>query len=408
MWPAENGMYVVVGAQRIACARVVAGRWQSSSAASVAHDERPAVALETLALPALDSRTRWDLHVLISDRWLSVAEVLWGPALEKDAGRAEAHVRQRLVDAGFSADEAALIRLDDSAFGQPRLAIAYPADLISALRAFAQRHGARLRSALPLSVAAWHANARPDAVAVVDAGSVLVATAAKRRLHQVVVRPEGGSWQAQWARMQMRDPRLEAMAPPAVVDLGPRDAEPLSPALGLARAVRKARSPLDVVMQRSSAVGAWLAAAGVAAVAAALSLQLWQVRGEVVAADAAWRASHRAPAVMADTAPWTRQERARVQSVNVAIRELNLPIGALLAALQPPRDLRIAVLSVDVSGASTARITAETRTAAEMAQYAAFVASRQPFTGAYVIHHEIDAASPERPYRFALEASWRE
>jgi hypothetical protein len=409
VWPAENGVYLAVGARRIDVGRVIAGRWLPASLASVDVVDGPASSLDALVLPDSKPSGGADLHVVVSDCWLNVAEVLWSAALADDR-RADAVARQRLVEAGFGADAAATVRLDDAGFGQPRLAVAYPADLLGALRALAQRSGLRLRSVLPLSVAGWHAHAQPkgEALIAVDDGAVIVATGTRHRLAQVVVRTGTGSWQTQWARAQLRRPHLAAAKEPAVVDLSARDGVPVSPALGLARAARKARSPVDAVAQAPRSTVGWLAAACVALVALTLSLQAWQAHGQRLAAMASWKALQQQPAAAPQAAPWTRQELARVQSANAAIRELNLPIAALLAALQPPRDLRIAVLSVEASGSATVRIKAETRTAAEMAKYAAFVASRNPFTEAYVTHHEVDAVSPEKPYRFALEASWRE
>jgi hypothetical protein len=101
--------------------------------------------------------------------------------------------------------------------------------------------------------------------------------------------------------------------------------------------------------------------------------------------------------------------------VNAAVRELNLPISALLAALQPPADLRVAVLGVDVTsgaqaaaGTSSVKISAQARAGADMARYVAYVAQRRPFDSAYLVRHEIAGDAPDRPYRFTVEAAWKE
>ena len=39
-----------------------------------------------------------------------------------------------------------------------------------------------------------------------------------------------------------------------------------------------------------------------------------------------------------------------MQAVNTAIREMNMPIGRILLALEPPADIGVAVLSVETSG----------------------------------------------------------
>jgi hypothetical protein len=147
-------------------------------------------------------------------------------------------------------------------------------------------------------------------------------------------------------------------------------------------------------------------------VAGGLSLLAWQavqrVNGLQQQLEAVQlRSAPAAPAAL------SRDEQARVPAVNAAIREMNLPVSALLQALQPPRDIRVAVLGVDVLGASPGattgiKITGEARTGAEMARYVAFVSSRKPFTGAYLTRHEIDDTTPERPYRFTVEAAWND
>ena len=116
---------------------------------------------------------------------------------------------------------------------------------------------------------------------------------------------------------------------------------------------------------------------------------------------------------------WSREELAKVQAVNAAVRELNLPIAALLRALEPARDIHVAVLSVETTGGAgvaggaaaevggaSVRIEAEARTSADMLRYVAFVSERKPFTRAYLTQHEVRSATGERPYRFTVEAPW--
>ena len=102
--------------------------------------------------------------------------------------------------------------------------------------------------------------------------------------------------------------------------------------------------------------------------------------------------------------------------MSTAIRELNLPISAILHALQPPQDIRVAVLGLETTNASSGaagqptsvKIMAEARTGADMARYVAFVAERKPFIAAYLTQHEINTSVPEQPYRFTVEALWNE
>ncbi|MGK5033620.1 hypothetical protein, partial [Janthinobacterium sp. MDT1-19] len=132
--------------------------------------------------------------------------------------------------------------------------------------------------------------------------------------------------------------------------------------------------------------------------------------------------SARAAAVArADTAPaparppgWSGEEATRVRAVNAAIAALNVPLAAILRALAPPRDLRIALLSVQTgagaaqAGAGSVNIVAEAPSSAEMARYVAFVAESRPFVTAYLVRHEVDETTAERPFRFMVEARWSE
>lgn len=115
-----------------------------------------------------------------------------------------------------------------------------------------------------------------------------------------------------------------------------------------------------------------------------------------------------------------RELEAQAKVIGDAVRQLNLPIGDLIKALQPPKDIRVALLALDVGGKASGgdgvgaksdgilKITAEARTAQEMTTYVAFLDDQALFRSIYLIKHEINATSPEKPYRFLLEAQWRE
>ena len=109
-----------------------------------------------------------------------------------------------------------------------------------------------------------------------------------------------------------------------------------------------------------------------------------------------------------------RELDSHAKAVSEAVRQLNLPIIALLKEIQPPKDIRIALLGLDVSGKTNGegqggplKITAEARTPQEMTTYVAFLADKPMFESVYLVKHELNAASAEKPYRFLLEAQWR-
>lgn len=124
----------------------------------------------------------------------------------------------------------------------------------------------------------------------------------------------------------------------------------------------------------------------------------------------------RGPAAQAPT-KWTREELGRIQAVNAAIREINLPIGPLLRAVRPPRDLRVALLGISVEPTSstgapdgslaTIKLSAESASGAEMTRYVRYLV-QQPLVRAYLVNHVVDETDSAYPYRFNVEVSWRE
>jgi hypothetical protein len=262
-----------------------------------------------------------------------------------------------------------------------------------------------------------------------------IARAGGQRLQELTVRVDAGAGAPQhelqqlWQRQCLRDPQLAALGRPGLLDLA--GAQPLAgawadtiglpapqgnagPGLALAAASGTRRSSLDAIQAGRPLTRLQWAALGGALVLACGALGYGLNAGASAQALQAALDAPR-PVRMAPPVPaWSAAETARVGAVNVAIRELNLPFDALLRALAPAPDLQVAVLSVTTTAGSSAatgssvKIVAEARTRADMARYAAFVGERKPFTGAYLAEHELDESSPERPYRFTLEAMWKD
>ena len=103
--------------------------------------------------------------------------------------------------------------------------------------------------------------------------------------------------------------------------------------------------------------------------------------------------------------------------------QLNLPTEGMLKVAAPPRDLRVALLSIDMDGTTVAappsdrvtraaslpfRVTAESPSAAEMAGYVAYLGDRPHVVTAYLLRHEVAENEPAKPYRFTVELAWRE
>lgn len=113
-----------------------------------------------------------------------------------------------------------------------------------------------------------------------------------------------------------------------------------------------------------------------------------------------------------------RERDLELKQVAAAVRQLNLPVTRLVRTVQPPRDVRVALLGLDLNaqqgldGASVLKIAAEAETPQDMLNYLAFLNQQPMFSSVYLLKHEIssnaNANTPEHAYRFQLEAQWRQ
>ena len=468
MWRAESTLLLVVGAQQIECVEIPrAGRreWLADRFATVLIDfatspEAPALAmlsaLEQLVHSLTSVRTSGPdaplvrgVRVLVSDCWLASTTVPWNSALEHTA-LAQSYVRTHLVASGFDLAQADTLRIDDAAHGEPRTVAAYSAALLDTLGGLAARLGAKLESVLPLNVAAcWAARGqtgtRIAALAVLEGSSVSLLRMPGRSMlpagQSLVLDPStdpATSLEALWRRQQLREPGLANLAQLHVVDLrsagrplllGAANALRLVPLPGstssvvatlvlrLARLAGGTVHPTDAVLRAPPMTKSRVLVAAVAMSVACV--------GVVQAVRLSARAHSEEQALTARTKqspkpariPLSRAEQSRVQGVNAAIRELNTPVAALLRAMQPPRDIRVALLGIELApsgavdggaDASTIKLSAEAPSGADMARFVAFLSERRPFVGAYLTRHEINEADASRPYRFTVEATWHE
>lgn len=463
MWRADTGWYLVVGAHRVECAELPRGAHGPAARSAMlpiepADGESPdaamrrivaAVCAAALAGAEVSTGSRTRLSVLVSDRWIALTTIAWGQALPSTATR-ERFVRGQLEAAGFTTAPTDVVRIDDGpGFGQPRIAAAYPGALLALLGDAASALGARLESVQPLEaaltrLARQRVGRSLQALALLDGA----------RLRFMATGPDGvtagqsledpalsidptSTLLTLWRRQQLRDPALGDAEALHLLDLrdparrdraasgpGPTavtwrddDDPPRTPALRAALVADPGATLNAARPTRRAGPLAW----GVAAVSLALSavLVLQASRFGESAKTSELLAAGQTVRPAATAAPaWTREELARIRAVNAAIREINLPIATLLRALQPPRDIRVALLGIAVEpagaandaadGFATLKLSAESASGAEMARYVGHLAGRAPLQRAYLVSHSVDETDTAYPYRFTVELTWRE
>ena len=397
------------------------------------------------------------LTVILSGPAVGVAVLPWSEAWLEPA-RAQAHARAELQARGCDAQPADQVTVDPRPpLGRPRAVFWLPAWLAAEVSALAAALGARSCSvqALQLVAADW-------AVRHVAAGGVSGASSASGAsstvnavlgagVLQLLSGPRPGALgealadasaaaplparvEALWQRARVRFPSL-ALAPGLRV-LSLDEPPPTAPQAGsqvswlpwpegaasraaldrqlLQQARRQPRVEAGPVARRHVRL-AWSAAAVASlALAAGLAMAAWQreATAQVLAEQA------RRPATPVRVAPRSAAELAELRAVNAAVRQINLPLPALLRALEPPRDLPVMLTGLELAarggdGAAGAeeggavKLSAEAPGGRDMTRYVAFLASRRGVGAAQLVRHELDPSRPDGPVRFEVELTWQ-
>lgn len=378
------------------------------------------------------------VRVVVSDRWLHWLTVPWsGQLLESRSANAlyRAHFLAAFdePDAGFE------FSADDAAFGRPRSVAAIDKEYLDGIQVLAVERSATLQSVVPLSVTAWNALKprmdEPDcAIGVVEKGALSLLTVRDRRIHSVTTRSWSGAWAVElertWRRLQLREPALAGIKKLAVFNLSGMvsgtpelsagmqltDLPVVGQARSLALLTRQHHAAEVDFLTRPAPTRGWRRAVLAAGILLALgaSTLAWREQGRVVALE---QQLAQAPASRSSARPRSAAERnqqtLKVHAVNGAIRQLNVPIRGLLRSVQPPPELRAALLGLDVKSGegsgkpNTLKISAEAMTGSDMTTYVAYLSANPQFERVYLTKHEI-VELPDQPFRFSVEASWRE
>lgn len=450
-WSPTQSLYLWVGERHLHLGLLV-GLDHRLQWKSVAEMEMPSTLQGAVTLAALcealrtfqsgiglDEARRLTLRVVLADRWLAMACVPWSPAMTEHL-TAHAFAREYLNQLGFDVLPADLVRLDNSAFGEARWAVCYPAVLLENIAACADRWGVPCQTIRPQSVLAWEHLRRQKilAMAILGEDSVVLGFSQPNRgwglprlsgIH-MMMGSLGESHDKRlsiaWQRWCLRHPAVRgieqvlvfnACDPTAIQSVKQPPFLPMQESLSGLRINTQWLSDfsgvhaLDAVSLRNRrSVWLWMLSLVLVLVALLMITDAWNQRSQAMAARDASEAA-RPEKSRSKAAPLGRDEQSRLLSVNEAIRQLNAPIGDVLQALIPPNDIRVAVLSVetvlqDSDRASNAlKVKAEALTSDDMTRYAAFIAGRRPFARAFLTHHEVQNSPSER-FRFTMEAQW--
>lgn len=100
---------------------------------------------------------------------------------------------------------------------------------------------------------------------------------------------------------------------------------------------------------------------------------------------------------------------AKMQAQNAAIQKLNLPWRDLLNAVERATPKNIALLSLEPdAGKNTLVVVAEAANPQGMLDYVSQLKAQSLFVEVRLAMHEISKQDPFMPYRFQIEARWRE
>lgn len=448
MSPVDGSVWVTIGRDAVACGLVQAPQRPGSkepltvpiaSGGLESADQRLRGALNRLAdavtAAAWPPARMRRVSVLVSEPWVGVATVPWSERLARQAS-GQAHVREHLELAGVSVAAGNATCVADEAYGRPRTVAAYPSHVTEAIVAMCSTLGWTLQGVAPLLMAAAAGvRGRNEVLAVVESGTVgfvQPTPAAALQLGPPVplVSGDDAGVAAAWSRWQLRQPAWLGRMPRVVrADMGPAASDTFWAMVGVtATAAGRTRALAwvpDGQRQRlpvgpSQRFGWALLAVALAACSwgAARAIERWQARADLMAAAVARDAKAQRPT----RAVRSRDDESRSLAARAAMAQLGLPLARMLADIPPPRDVRVAMVGVEVAGSGAVaaanqgqgssqaglKLTADAATVDDMARYVAYLAQRPNVVSAYLVSHQVDDDSGKPAVRFRVDAVWRE
>ena len=456
MWQANkrrSGLYVHVGSTQVQAALYVSGAWQTESLLSVpiasvskASDfdswEPLAKALELMnqiVKPMLSkwSKEKLSMHVVVAHAWIEQATLPWTNELA--AGVNAASIRTALSAQMGLIDAHDLVNVEVSAWQEPCWAVVYKQRLMELLQSSAQALNLVWEALLPEAAVvstAVKANTQAQFVCgyVVDQ-TLLMVEVRKGKVHAVLQRPMPGgkgldALAQVWLGVSLRSPHWQEQKLVLLKDTDINDsvahdalrlqAWPLAAQISIPCMLRA----LFVTHTSKHSLNAVNTSdRGIIVTTLPLllmSLLLVGLGGKWFLDEQRLKQLRMSSVSIQQTASSQKPSNSlnksqldQMAASNAAIRQLNLPVAQLLTALQAPKDIRVALLGVDLNDAGSdtvlpkLRVNAEALTGEDAARYVAFLSDRKPFVSAYMVRHEIQQNTPEKAWRFTMELTWQ-
>jgi len=375
------------------------------------------------------------LKVVIAETRLAISSLPW-PSGKNSIESVHAAWRDGLRLQGWTVDDKDVVVARMALPGVPRLVVAYSSVLLAALKEWSSEVGWTVHSVEPLGEALAcikHVSGTgPHLIAVSD-GAFALLYLVDDRLIDVHVRPIPASGTAQalpvqldgWlARRRLRCSEWAHASAKTLVSFGVLD--PSASFNGwdvLLDAQDKVHAGSN---QPSGELDGWVSARSgwrlfsVAMVALFISLvtaamvSLNSLASLALVTDRKVAQSPEQDFVRTPPLGESGSTKQQVLAVNQAVMTLNTPVAKLLAAVQPPKDIDVSLLSLSLSsanGRSALKLNVEARHPADMFRYVEYLADRHPIHEAHMTDHDFGPANQSvgdrsTVWRFTVEAKW--
>lgn len=456
MWRVDSshsGLYVHVGSMQVQGALCIRGEWQANSLVTVqmpawgsaSHLDRwgvIAAALQSFVRemkPVLSERED-DLrlmHVVLAHEWIEHARLPWSSEFSKGVDeasiRAAVHAQSRLSDMRDT------IRVDATGWQEARWAVVYQQPLLELVQSAAQTLHLDCITVLPeaavVSSAITSKKNERSVFGYVADQSLRMIEVHDGRVMSVLQRPVVGQSlddAAQvWQAVCLRSPHWQGQKLDLLVDdisntnskndvlrtlPWPQASQKTVPSmLRSLLATDSANHALNAVEAPTHGKLGWLKLSLMLMGILMLSLggKWWHGHEYLAQLRQSTASTQQTSSSIKEVNTLSKQQLEQLRASNAVIRQLNLPVSQLLKAIEAPKDIRVALLGVDLNDVGSEnslpklKINAEALTGEDAARYVAFLSDRKPFVSAYMLRHEIQQNTQERAWRFAVELTWQ-